>query len=168
MIVGGGRSGSGGGLCSLILCVLAALGANHCDASVGDFEQTPSSANAPVSAKDATARIKVPEGFKVSQFAAEPDVVQPIAMTIDHKGRLWVVENYAYPVWLGGPTGRDRILISKMPTGTAGSIDGRSSSIAARTSPGSSWALAACGCARRRTCFSFRTKMETIVRMGRR
>jgi putative membrane-bound dehydrogenase-like protein len=74
-------------------------------------EQPLSGANAPVPAKEATARIKLPEGFTVSQFAAEPDVVQPIAMTIDHKGRLWVVENYAYPIWLGGPHGRDRILI---------------------------------------------------------
>ena len=74
-------------------------------------EQPSAGANAPVSAKEATARIKLPEGFTVSQFAAEPDVVQPIAMTIDHKGRLWVVENYAYPIWLGGPHGKDRILI---------------------------------------------------------
>ena len=53
----------------------------------------------------------LPEGFTVTLFAAEPDVVQPIAMTIDHKGRLWVVENYSYPIWLGGPRGKDRILI---------------------------------------------------------
>ena len=55
--------------------------------------------------------MKLPEGFTVSLFAAEPDVVQPIAMTIDHRGRLWVVENYSYPIWLGGPEGKDRILI---------------------------------------------------------
>ena len=48
----------------------------------------------------------VPEGFAVTLFAAEPDVVQPIAFTIDPKGRLWVVENYSYPIWLGGPQGR--------------------------------------------------------------
>jgi putative membrane-bound dehydrogenase-like protein len=55
--------------------------------------------------------MKLPEGFTVSLFAGEPDVVQPIAMTIDPKGRLWVVENYSYPIWLGGPRGKDRILI---------------------------------------------------------
>jgi len=53
----------------------------------------------------------LPSGFTVSVFASEPDVVQPIAMAIDHKGRLWVVENYSYPIWLGGPRGKDRILI---------------------------------------------------------
>jgi putative membrane-bound dehydrogenase-like protein len=55
--------------------------------------------------------MKLPPGFSVTVFAAEPDVVQPIAMTIDPKGRLWVVENYSYPIWLGGPRGKDRILI---------------------------------------------------------
>ncbi len=67
--------------------------------------------NAPLSAREAMRRITLPEGFTISLFAAEPDVVQPIAMTIDHRGRLWVVENYSYPIWLGGPRGKDRILI---------------------------------------------------------
>ena len=31
---------------------------------------------------------------------------QPIAFTIDPRGRLWVVENYSYPIWLGGPDGQ--------------------------------------------------------------
>ena len=62
-------------------------------------------------APEARQRITLPEGFNITLFAAEPDVVQPIAMTIDPKGRLWVVENYSYPIWLGGPRGKDRILI---------------------------------------------------------
>ena len=31
--------------------------------------------------------------------------------SIPKGSRLWVAENYSYPVWLGGPKGRDRILI---------------------------------------------------------
>src|SRR5207247_7519312 len=45
-------------------------------------------------------------------FAAEPDVVNPVAMTWDERGRLWVLELYEYP--LGAPPGtkpRDRIKI---------------------------------------------------------
>src|SRR4051794_39052219 len=78
-----------------------------------DAPQAQSSrpASAPVPSVEAAGRMNVPEGFKVTLFAAEPDVVQPIAFTIDPRGRLWVVENYSYPIWLGGPQGRDRILI---------------------------------------------------------
>ncbi len=43
------------------------------------------------------ARMKVPAGFRVEVIAGEPDVVQPIAYTIDDRGRLWVVENTNYP-----------------------------------------------------------------------
>jgi putative membrane-bound dehydrogenase-like protein len=38
----------------------------------------------------------LPPGFKATLFAAEPDIQQPIAMTWDEKGRLWVAENYTY------------------------------------------------------------------------
>ncbi len=55
----------------------------------------------------------MPPGFKVQLVAAEPEVVQPIAFTIDGKGRLWVVEGVSYPNWTvnSGPRGRDRVLI---------------------------------------------------------
>jgi len=33
----------------------------------------------------------VPPGFEVRLFAAEPDMANPVAMTFDEKGRLWVV-----------------------------------------------------------------------------
>jgi hypothetical protein len=45
-----------------------------------------------------TARLmKVPDGFSVKVFAGEPDVFQPIAFTIDDRGRLWVVEKLQLP-----------------------------------------------------------------------
>ena len=53
----------------------------------------------------------VPPGFKVTLFAGEPDVVQPIAMAIDDRGRLWVAEAYSYPRRVPEDQARDRILI---------------------------------------------------------
>ncbi len=73
--------------------------------------EDPAPPHGPVPPAQAAARMTLPEGFKATLFASEPEVVQPIAFTIDPKGRLWVVECYSYPVWLGGPQGRDRILI---------------------------------------------------------
>ena len=40
-------------------------------------------ASAPLAPSEAPKRMTVPEGFKVTLFAGEPDVVQPIAFTID-------------------------------------------------------------------------------------
>ena len=98
------------GWCFIIGLVLAASSLCGCPTGA-DAADEPAAPNAPVAAPEALRRMKLPDGFTVSLFAAEPDVVQPIAMTIDHKGRLWVVENYSYPIWLGGPQGKDRILI---------------------------------------------------------
>jgi putative membrane-bound dehydrogenase-like protein len=53
----------------------------------------------------------VPPGFTVSLFAGEPDVVQPIAMAIDDRGRLWVAEAYSYPRRVPADQAKDRILI---------------------------------------------------------
>jgi len=44
----------------------------------------------------AAAGFVVPEGFKVGVFAAEPEVRNPIALTWDHRGRMWVAENFTY------------------------------------------------------------------------
>ena len=57
-------------------------------------------------------RIKLPDGFRAALFAGEPDLIKPIAMTLDDRGRLWVVESHSYPNWLPeGKQGRDRVLI---------------------------------------------------------
>ncbi len=66
---------------------------------------------APVSPRESAGKMTVPPGFSVDLFASEPDVRQPIAFTIDPRGRLWVVECYSYPFWLGGPDKTDRIII---------------------------------------------------------
>jgi putative membrane-bound dehydrogenase-like protein len=56
--------------------------------------------------------IQVPAGFKLQLFAAEPDIVKPIAMAWDERGRLWIAETVDYPndIHPGRP-GRDHIKI---------------------------------------------------------
>ncbi len=61
--------------------------------------------------EEAARSMTVPPGFKVTLFAGEPDVVQPIAMAIDDRGRLWVAEAYSYPRRVPDSQARDRILI---------------------------------------------------------
>ena len=49
------------------------------------------------SVEEAIQKMTVPEGYEVRNFAAEPMVINPVAMTWDHRGRLWVAELYEYP-----------------------------------------------------------------------
>lgn len=84
--------------CSLLLSLSMTLGAEP--------------ANAPLPPDKAAAAMTLPEGFRVRLCASEPDVVKPIAMTTDDRGRVWVVESHSYPKWItDGKPGKDRILI---------------------------------------------------------
>ncbi len=67
----------------------------------------------PMSADEAVKSIQMPEGFKATVFAAEPDIQNPIACAWDSRGRLWVAENYTYAESAVGfdKNLRDRILI---------------------------------------------------------
>lgn len=67
--------------------------------------------HAGLSPEEAARAMTVPPGFHVSLFAGEPDVVQPIAMAIDDRGRIWVAEAYSYPRRVPAAQARDRILI---------------------------------------------------------
>src|SRR5437868_11921217 len=69
-------------------------------------------ATPPLAPAEAQKKFTVPPGFEVRLFASEPDVINPVAMTWDERGRLWVLELYEYP--LGAPKGqkpRDRVKI---------------------------------------------------------
>src|SRR5437773_7719237 len=75
--------------------------------------------DAPVPPAEAPKKMTLPEGFKATLFAGEPDVVQPMAFTIDDAGRLWVVESFSYPKWLpAGQEGKDRLVIFDDPDAT--------------------------------------------------
>lgn len=59
---------------------------------------------------EALKKMTVPEGFSVELVASEPDVVNPVAMTIDERGRFWITESFEYPRREAGP-GRDRVKV---------------------------------------------------------
>ncbi len=63
-----------------------------------------------LSPEEAVKKMTVPDGFTVEVVAAEPDIVNPVAMTFDEKGRTWITESLEYPRKSPGP-GRDRIKI---------------------------------------------------------
>jgi len=52
----------------------------------------------------------VPEGFAVEVVASEPQIVNPVAMAIDERGRFWITESLEYPRREPGP-GKDRVKI---------------------------------------------------------
>lgn len=51
----------------------------------------------PLSPEESAKLIQVPSGFDLELFASEPDIVNPIAMDWDERGRLWVIETVDYP-----------------------------------------------------------------------
>ncbi|MDP6034622.1 MAG: hypothetical protein QGG55_01125 [Verrucomicrobiota bacterium] len=84
-------------------------------ASLTVLAQKSSSSKPSYTPDQATARMTLPEGFTVTQFAAEPAVVQPFAFCFDDRGRVWVCENLNYETrksdtFKAGPQGRIIIL----------------------------------------------------------
>jgi putative membrane-bound dehydrogenase-like protein len=63
-----------------------------------------------LSVKEAIAKMTLPKGFRVECFASEPDLVNPVSMAIDEKGRVWVTESLEYPRREPG-VGRDRVKV---------------------------------------------------------
>lgn len=75
-------------------------------------DKTPTDMYADGYSPEAAAKnMKVPPGFSVDLIASEPDLVQPIAMCFDDRGRIWMIEGMTYPRKAPEGEGRDRILI---------------------------------------------------------
>jgi putative membrane-bound dehydrogenase-like protein len=70
----------------------------------------------PLSPAEAIKKMQVPPGFHVELVAAEPDIVNPVAMTFDEKGRIWITESIEYPRHSAGP-GKDRVKLLESTKG---------------------------------------------------
>lgn len=65
--------------------------------------------------EDALKTIQVPEGYKLELFASEqefPDLANPVQLSFDNKGRLWVATMPSYPHYKpGDPKPKDKLII---------------------------------------------------------
>jgi putative membrane-bound dehydrogenase-like protein len=91
------------------LALVVALTAFSCRTAADEVPLPPDTEGSPQPPAEALKRITVPDGFNVTLFAHEPDIRQPIAMTFDDRGRLWVCECYSYPDFK--VKNRDRVVI---------------------------------------------------------
>src|SRR5205823_6720616 len=89
------------------------------------------------SPQEALKQMKVAQGFEVSLVASEPEIRQPLSVTFDARGRMWVIQYLQYPTPAGlravsvdnylrtkydrvpeppprGPKGADRITICEL------------------------------------------------------
>ncbi len=82
-------------------------------------DRPPNAAKTP---EEAIQAMMVPPGFQVEVVASEPDLVNPVSMTFDERGRIWVTESLEYPRREPG-TGRDRVRVLEDTNG-----DGRADS----------------------------------------
>jgi len=87
------------------------------DSGTGSFARVASNVTSPIHITTPGEEIKsftLPEGYAINLFASEvefPDLEDPVSMTFDAKGRLWVTTMPSYPMYLPGTKPNDKVLI---------------------------------------------------------
>lgn len=76
-------------LCLAVAAVWAAVPAAVQDGHVAR--------TAPLSPEEQISRFRLPPGFRIQLVAAEPDVIKPMNLAFDDRGRLWVTQSVEYP-----------------------------------------------------------------------
>ena len=71
---------------------------------------------------------RIPNDLSLDLVLSEPDIVQPVELSFDHRGRLWVVQYHQYPYPLGlKVTSVDnflRVRFDKVPVAPPGGLSG--------------------------------------------
>ncbi len=97
---------------SLVLLLLALCAVPARAQKEFGFDNSKPSGQPYLKPEESVRRMKAADGFEVKLFAAEPMIVNPIAMTVDEKGRVWCIECFEYPKRTAkGKMPRDRIVI---------------------------------------------------------
>ncbi len=98
----------------LLATLLAGVAARSARAEFPTPKNTEKSTTQPMPPEEVCRQSQLPPGFQLGVFAAEPDVQNPIAITTDERGRVWVAENYTYAGAGAGwfdTTLRDRVIV---------------------------------------------------------
>ncbi len=101
-------------LAALLLGCLVCGGAAADDSPFPAPPDSETSAERPMDPEEVCRSARLPAGFELVPFAAEPAVQNPIGIATDHRGRVWVAENFT---WAGNNLGtwddslRDRIVV---------------------------------------------------------
>ncbi len=68
-------------------------------ANIPNYENRPEPLpyQLPLSAEDSMDYTQAPVGFRLELFASEPDIINPIGLAWDERGRLWAAETVDYP-----------------------------------------------------------------------
>ncbi|MCF2495268.1 PVC-type heme-binding CxxCH protein [Dyadobacter chenhuakuii] len=95
------------------LAALAPKPFEYREAKLPNYEQRPGPQmqQLPLSPEESVKHIQIPVDFTLDVFAHEPDVMHPIAMTWDERGRLFVLITKDYPNERKDTGGSDYILI---------------------------------------------------------
>ncbi len=85
---------------SLVLALIAlSMGAGFCRAEAADDRKSSTAEipASPLSTDDALSTFELDPALQLELVAAEPDVIDPVAVVFDESGRMWVVEMRDYP-----------------------------------------------------------------------
>lgn len=80
-----------------------------------NYKPSAKNGGAYISSAESQKKLTVPKGYKIEVFASEekfPALKNPVQMSFDNKGRLWVATMPSYPHWMPGDgKPKDKLLI---------------------------------------------------------
>ena len=81
-----------------LMCPIIVLMVTYCGPMVfGEDKTANATIQSPLSPEESLRHLNVAPGLRVELVAAEPQVIDPVAIAFDEEGRLWTVEMSDYP-----------------------------------------------------------------------
>ncbi len=82
---------------SALIAMLGLLGRALAEEQASAGKQTQAAPDSPLSPEDSLSHFQLAPGLRIEVAVAEPEVIDPVAIRFDERGRMWVVEMGDYP-----------------------------------------------------------------------